>query len=552
MLPPGAAFVDNACPINWSHPVNRGLIHWWAGVPNAGWTGGSKFRDLVRGQHNALDGTLTNSPTWQGGKGVGFKALDFANSNQWVNCGTIDLTGQTRIALGVLLYCRSTQSVSPNIRNIAGCDDTGGVGGYFLRLGDAGAPTFVEWLLPVISASKVTSSVALPLNQWVYLLGWYDGSNQKLFQWGLSSGGGQVATTAQSSSLSGGSTTFAIGATNTAGRPFDGQIASVQLWKGNVPNPYAVFDQASRLFPDQLNWVGTKTYFIQDQASGSFTQSLSGSVTLGGALTRVVAKALAGSTTAGGALAKAGAKALVGTTTPGGALAKAAAKPLAGSETMTGALAKATSKPLSGSTTPSGSFSKTRAVLQSLAGAITTTGSAIRKAVSKAITGLISLSGLFSKSGGSVADATDPDGVFRRANVSRVFRRADVSRVFRRVLVSSQLQYQTRTKTPTQVLVEVFSFENFPEILNGATIVSAVVTGPGGAALSGITAGTPVVTTQAEVVDSNGTTVPAGEGVRCTFSGGTAGTDYVVECKATLSDGSAPVVAGKIAVRVLS
>lgn len=117
--------------------------------------------------------------------------------------------------------------------------------------------------------------------------------------------------------------------------------------------------------------------------------------------------------------------------------------------------------------------------------------------------------------------------------------------------MSVQLQYQTRTKTPTGIVRYVFSFENFPVMLNGETIVSAVVTAPGGGALSGITAGTPEVTTAVEVVDPQGTTVAAGKGVAVALSGGTAGTDYGLECLATFSDGSADAVQGKLAVRNL-
>lgn len=112
------------------------------------------------------------------------------------------------------------------------------------------------------------------------------------------------------------------------------------------------------------------------------------------------------------------------------------------------------------------------------------------------------------------------------------------------------MPYQTRVMAPGEGRVFVWDFANFPELLAGATIVSAVVTGPGGTPLVGLTAGTPVVLTAAAVVDSAGNTVAAGKGVSCAlFAPSSAGEDEVVECKATLSNGATPVVQGKVVFR---
>ncbi len=112
------------------------------------------------------------------------------------------------------------------------------------------------------------------------------------------------------------------------------------------------------------------------------------------------------------------------------------------------------------------------------------------------------------------------------------------------------LAYQTKTKTPSEALSLVFDFSNFPEVVGGATIASALVTGPGGAPLTGLVAGPPVVLAAATVVDNLGTTVAAGQGVAVTFFGGGASSDVVVECQATLNVGDAPkCLQAKIAVR---
>lgn len=121
------------------------------------------------------------------------------------------------------------------------------------------------------------------------------------------------------------------------------------------------------------------------------------------------------------------------------------------------------------------------------------------------------------------------------------------------------MPYLTRVLAPGESRVFVFAFDDFPELLDedidgnavvSATIASAVVTGPGGTPLTGVTAGTPCVLAAATIVDSKGTVVKAGKGVCCAlFAPSSPGDDVVVECKVTLSNGSTPVVQGLIAFR---
>lgn len=79
---PGA-WLDPDCPLDWSHPLNRGLVGEWSVIPNDGWRGGVTFRDLVRGGKCPHDGTLTNRPTWQGPRGTpgGYGSLGFVSAS---------------------------------------------------------------------------------------------------------------------------------------------------------------------------------------------------------------------------------------------------------------------------------------------------------------------------------------------------------------------------------------------------------------------------------------------------------------------------------------
>jgi hypothetical protein len=112
------------------------------------------------------------------------------------------------------------------------------------------------------------------------------------------------------------------------------------------------------------------------------------------------------------------------------------------------------------------------------------------------------------------------------------------------------LAYITKTKTPTEALSLVFDYTNWPEIVGGATVVSAVISGPGGSPLSGLVAGTPAVVAAATVIDHLGNTVAANKGVAVGLFGGSAGEDVIVECAATFSTGDAPkCIQCKIAIR---
>lgn len=67
-------------PINWSHPLNRGLVGWWLALPN--WNRGYTWRDLCGRSH----GTLTNMDAgtdWVTST-RGFGAVDFDGTNDRV------------------------------------------------------------------------------------------------------------------------------------------------------------------------------------------------------------------------------------------------------------------------------------------------------------------------------------------------------------------------------------------------------------------------------------------------------------------------------------
>ncbi len=74
--------INMASPVNWTHPLNRGLVSWWMVLP--GMTSGARFTDITNSNGN--HGTLTNMDhlDWVGSKD-GWGALDLDGSDDYIN-----------------------------------------------------------------------------------------------------------------------------------------------------------------------------------------------------------------------------------------------------------------------------------------------------------------------------------------------------------------------------------------------------------------------------------------------------------------------------------
>lgn len=143
-----------------------------------------------------------------------------------------------------------------------------------------------------------------------------------------------------------------------------------------------------------------------------------------------------------------------------------------------------------------------------------------------------------------------PGGIWRRGRGfwSRVFERVSElswSRVWRAPAVRGRVwRYQT-VSTPVQTLTKTvsddrdfgFDLTAVPEIVLGATIASAEITGG-----SGLTIGAAA----ANVAAFDG--IAAGKAVVARISGGTAGSTYHLAAKATLSTGRLVTIPAKLVV----
>lgn len=149
----------------------------------------------------------------------------------------------------------------------------------------------------------------------------------------------------------------------------------------------------------------------------TYAESVSGSVSLSGALAKQKLQTLAASTTPTGTLLRRAEKPLTGTVAPTGGLARAAGKRAAGTIASSGSLAKDTRKPLVGTVTPAGSLDALRSYLRAFTGTVAPTGTLTPLAIlARAFTGSLGLAGAVLKQPGKAVGGTiAPTGHATRA-----------------------------------------------------------------------------------------------------------------------------------------
>jgi hypothetical protein len=93
--------LDALAPVNWTHPLNRGLLWHGSGWPNPGWSRGLTLRNAagLSSGKNPNHGTLTSGPTWGPGCPDGTRALTFDGTTQYVNAPVL-FQGQASVTMG--------------------------------------------------------------------------------------------------------------------------------------------------------------------------------------------------------------------------------------------------------------------------------------------------------------------------------------------------------------------------------------------------------------------------------------------------------------------
>ncbi len=224
--------VNWQAPINWRHPLNRGLVGWWLNQPS--FQGGGVFRDLT-GRH---DGTLTDmSPAtdWvRGGHPGGWGALDFDGTLDNISVPHHADLNPSKITLMFWATTRSFAGygnyIEKNFNN-----------GYRIRIEPAGNLR----LLNQGGTNGLTTSGAMTLNKWQFVAftGDASGFNAYIDSVFDSSGGSAFLQVANANPLH-------IGAGILGGNApeyLDGQLDDVRIYNRALSsNEIAEYYQLSR------------------------------------------------------------------------------------------------------------------------------------------------------------------------------------------------------------------------------------------------------------------------------------------------------------------
>jgi hypothetical protein len=401
-LSPGPQLIDPGNPVKLAHPLNRGLVAWWYGLPNNG--GGTRWFDLL-GRYPA---TLTNGPVWSGQQQYG-GALKFDGTNDYAEVsGSTDLVYNTGMSVACWV---STGSFAQFLSFVTKGAEGNASLCYDLSCANTGSDFNFSIGNPVTRCSTSTNNYST--GRWYRLLGVYDGNGSVLYIDGVSKATATPGAVTMSTAKP-----IRFGGTPDDARWYaNAHVADVSLWSRALSASEAAADYVEGRAgnPNRLRRHTPRTRVFGGAAGGTaYTTSPAGSCTAAGSLTKSVSKAAAGSETAAGGLAKQDAKPLAGSATATATLAAVTAKPLAGSATATGTAARQAGKGVVGSCTAAGAPAKSAA--KALAGSAAPTATLAKLAAKPpagSVTGSGSVAGQVGK--GAVGSATGTGAVARQA-----------------------------------------------------------------------------------------------------------------------------------------
>ena len=194
-------------------------------------------------------GTLVNGPQWIGGP-----SLDFDGENDYVDVGTLDVSGSA-LTLAAWIYSRDLANCVANDCRILSKTTGTAESDHFFMLStiESGANTRLRFRLKTdgTTSTLIASSGNLPENTWVHAAAVYDGADMLLYL-----NGALVGSTGKSGSLSTNSgVSVWIGGNPPEGsaRPWDGLLDEVRIYDralsaGEIqalplPNPHVIFGE---------------------------------------------------------------------------------------------------------------------------------------------------------------------------------------------------------------------------------------------------------------------------------------------------------------------
>lgn len=228
--------VNYGRPVNWAHPLTRGLLAWWLPLPN--WSGGLSLRDLCGRRHGTLANPLGSGsgPQW-GASPFGPGAITFDGSDDTVTVPAISaVTGAAQ--LSAACWVKPASAGGGNFGRIFHSDDQSPFA-LFMN----GAATSASWS---INGNSINGTLAV--GEWSHLLGTYDGATLRFYV-----NGAEASSTAVSGAV-GTCNTIYISDRSGFGRAFDGPMTDWVLWNRGLSAAEARgwYEQARRGHPATL------------------------------------------------------------------------------------------------------------------------------------------------------------------------------------------------------------------------------------------------------------------------------------------------------------
>lgn len=168
--------IDWLQPVNWDHPLNRGLVAWYLAIQNQPGWGSSKWLDLtdpVHGNHGTLtnmdpatDWVASSSPGGFGAIGLADTGLESAGTSQLINVPITRFASNSPFSYFCWVYPIAFQNFA-------------GVGGHLALAGFSGWSMYChgDQTVGTYLGSHRRSTATIALNAWSYVGATYDGSN---------------------------------------------------------------------------------------------------------------------------------------------------------------------------------------------------------------------------------------------------------------------------------------------------------------------------------------------------------------------------------------
>jgi hypothetical protein len=207
--------------------------------------------------------------------------LDFDGSNDYINCGTINLSGSAITLEG---WINADNFTNPG----AGCislfgTESGSGHTALLRLGDGGLNlNKLQFVIDIGGQKKLNGSIVLQPNTWYHVAGVYDGSNMKIYVNGVLD-----VSSSQSGSLTSNSS-FLIGAITaySDSRYFTGMMDEVRVW-----NDARTVTEIRQNMYQELSNPASETnllaYYQLNETSGTSADNAEGTASYDGTLTNM-------------------------------------------------------------------------------------------------------------------------------------------------------------------------------------------------------------------------------------------------------------------------